>query len=357
MDLNITSGSAPGLLTLLAIPGIGPHRAERLAAQFHTLREVRDASATHTATHVPARAASALADDSAWARAFQHTHTILQQAHDYSVRVLAPLDTEYPAWLRDIRDRPPILYVKGTLLPNRRYVACIGTRNPSKFGCLATRGITTRLAKDNWSTVSGLAIGVDTLAHEVTLAEHGHTVAVLANGLDAVYPKTNATLARRILAGGGALVSEQPFGTPALPGHLVSRDRLQSGMSAATIVMQTDTVGGSMHTVRFTLLQNRQLFAPVPSGSLANEPQSRGILALTQETGVHLSTALRAHGEYRELLRTRYVRTSPASPITGRHAYPELVRRLDNILATSGHLADDNTTADSKGAFNGCLPF
>ena len=103
MDLDITAASAPGLLTLLALPGTGPHRAERLAAQFHTLREVRAASATHTATHVPIRAAAALAVDSAWTRAFQHTHMILHQAHDYSVRVRAPLDTEYPAWLRDIR--------------------------------------------------------------------------------------------------------------------------------------------------------------------------------------------------------------------------------------------------------------
>src|SRR4029077_18875204 len=92
--------------------------------------------------------------------------------------------------------------------------------------------------------VSGLALGVDTLCHEAALSLGGHTVAILANGLDSVYPAQNKELAERILSAGGALVREQPLGTPALPRNLVARDRLQSGMSAATIVMQTDLIGG-----------------------------------------------------------------------------------------------------------------
>ena len=142
------------------------------------------------------------------------------------------------------------------------------------------------------------------------------------------------------------------------PRHLVRRDRLQSGMSAATVVMQTDIVGGSMHTVRFTLLQGRQLFAPVPSGSHAGDPKSRGILALTRETGTHLSSILHASGEYRDILRTRYSNTPPASSISGRHAYPDFLRQLHNILPTSGyqHAGGAASTHSTQGPLNGCLP-
>ena len=190
---------------------------------------------------------------------------------------MIPTDEAYPHWLRLIRTVPqsstpvddscrvdatwPVL-VRGS-------PPCSDRQQPAQSQA--------SLPRTAGRSVSGLALGVDTLCHEAALEAGGHTVAILANGLDSVYPGQNRELAARILAAGGALLSEQPLGAPALPRNLVARDRLQSGMSAATIVMQTDLIGGTMHTVRYAVLQGRPLIAPVPQGTHADAPKSRGI--------------------------------------------------------------------------------
>jgi DNA processing protein len=254
----------------------------------------------------------------------------MDEARQHDVRVLTSADGEYPALLRRIPDRPPVLYVKGMLRESLRSVACIGTREPSEFGAEVTRRIVAALAERGWSIVSGLAIGVDTLSHHAALEHRAHTVAVLANGLDTVYPKSNEKLAWRILEQGGALVSEQPFKTPPIGRNLVQRDRLQSGMSLGTIVMQTDIVGGSMHTVRFTMLQQRLLFAPVPRGRHAEEKKSRGIVALTRETGRELKRRIDADGEYAALLEQEFASKPPAVPLESREDYEKLFALLEH---------------------------
>jgi DNA processing protein len=188
------------------------------------------------------------------------------------------------------------------------------------------------MAGRGWSIVSGLAVGVDTLCHEAALDAGGHTVAVLANGLDSVYPRQNTALAERILAAGGALLSEQPPGTPALPKHLFRRNRIQSGMSAATIVMQTDLVGGTMHTARYTLLQDRLLIAPVPQGAHAPEAKSRGLLALTQRTGTNLAGLLEAKDTYARLLVRKFADRPVAMAITGCEDYDQLLEALEALI-------------------------
>jgi DNA processing protein len=212
-------------------------------------------------------------------------------------------------------------------------VACVGTRQPSAFGETAARGISRFLAGHGWSIVSGLAVGVDTLCHEAALEAGGHTVAVLANGLDSVYPRQNIGLAERILAAGGALLSEQPPGTPALPKHLFRRNRIQSGMSAATVVMQTDFVGGTMHTARYTLLQDRLLIAPVPQGAHAAEAKSRGLLALSQRTGTDLARLLEARGAYASLLMRKFADRPVAMPLTGCEDYDQLLDALEATIS------------------------
>jgi len=250
----------------------------------------------------------------------------------FETRSLTPTDAEYPYWLRLIHDRPSVLYVRGLLPPNRRCVACVGTRQPSAFGRGAARGISRVLAAHGWSIVSGLAIGVDTLCHEGALEAGGHTVAVLANGLDSVYPRQNTALAERILAAGRALLSEQPNGTPALPKHLFRRNRIQSGMSAGTVVMQTDIVGGTMHTARYTLLQARLLIAPVPQGAHAAEAKSRGLLALTQRTGTDLARLLEANEAYARLLERKFANRPVAMPLTGCEDYAQLLDVLETLI-------------------------
>jgi DNA processing protein len=179
------------------------------------------------------------------------------------VLVLSVFHPRYPAALRQLSDRPAVVFVKGQIPAPARNVACIGTRTPSPFGLRATREIVESLVHVNWTIVSGLALGIDTEAHSVALANNGRTIAALGGGLDRIYPKENSGLAAQILDSGGALLSEQPLGVSTNPRNLIQRDRLQSGLSVGTVLMQSDLKGGSMHTVRFTLQQERLLFAVV----------------------------------------------------------------------------------------------
>lgn len=333
MDAEVRSTSPRGLLTLLGLRGIGPQTVVQLAARFATLRALREAAPEDLGGIVSGAARRSLEDGTAWNEAESRAMRVLEEADRLGVRLLSYADEAYPVHLRELPDRPPVVYVRGTLPGSPRTVACIGTREPSHFGHKATRGIVEFLSERGWSIVSGLALGVDTLAHETALAAGGHTVAVLANGLDGVYPKKNAGLADRILDAGGAWLSEQPFGTPAIPRNLVQRDRLQSGMSLGTVVMQTDVVGGSMHTVRFTLLQRRQLFAPVPQGAHADETKSRGILALTKRSGAELSRLLEARGDYADLLNTEFSRRPVAVPLASRDDYDVLFEKLEQAIS------------------------
>ncbi|ATB36262.1 DNA processing protein DprA [Cystobacter fuscus] len=339
MNFDTPTTSSAGQLTLLGLRGIGSVSAQRLAQVGPTLRHVLEALPNVIARHVPTQARAILRDKAAWESAYSRAIATLEKASAQGVSILSFAEPEYPLYLKAIPDRPSVLYVKGTLAPDHRSIACIGTREPSTFGVEVAKRITALLAARGWSIVSGLALGVDALAHQAALDAAGHTVAVMASGLDAVYPKKNAHLAEDILSRGGAWVSEQPFGAPAVSRNLVQRDRLQSGMSIGIIVMQTDVVGGSMHTVRFALTQGRHVWAPLPpEGVHRQEPKSQGILALTQRTGRELSQLVGAEPEYAELLEGRFATRPVAAPIMGKQDYDiflsELERAADHMKST-----------------------
>jgi DNA protecting protein DprA len=185
---------------------------------------------------------------------------VVNESVEHGVRILAFDDPDYPEPLKRIGDPPPFLYSRGFVRGWSKAVAVIGTREPSDEARDATRLVVTTLSEDPASlVVSGLALGIDTEAHRASLSCGLRTVAVLANGLDSVYPRSNAKLADEIVERGGALLSEVPIGAKATPYNLVARDRLQSGLSAATFLMQSSVEGGSMHTAFFTLEQSRTL--------------------------------------------------------------------------------------------------
>jgi DNA processing protein len=169
-------------------------------------------------------------------------------------------DSDYPSKLRQIEDPPLVLFSRGnSALFESTSVAVIGTREPSDYGYQSGFKIAASLAKSNMTIVSGLALGCDSAAHEGCLSENGKTIAVLAHGLDTIYPAKNKKLAERILENNGSLVSEYLPGTPSRNNYFVERDRIQSGLSHAVIVIETDIEGGTMHTVKFCQEQNRIL--------------------------------------------------------------------------------------------------
>lgn len=167
----------------------------------------------------------------------------------------------YPRLYRTIDNPPILLYFKGDPLsfesnPN---VAIIGTREPSDRGRKIGRKLSEYFAKSGFTIVSGLALGCDTIAHEAALSHKSRTVAILAGGLDKIYPKENMLLAERIVDHGGALLSEYPVGQSPRQNTFVERDRLQSGLSLGTVVIQTGITGGTHHTAKFTKAQKRLL--------------------------------------------------------------------------------------------------
>jgi DNA processing protein len=172
---------------------------------------------------------------------------------------------------------PAVLYYKGEVAAAGQLgVAVVGTREPTDFGYKSAERIASRCCERGFTVVSGLAVGCDTSAHEGALAVGGKTIAVLAHGLDTVYPGVNRKLAERILEGGGLLVSEYPIGTEIRSNQFVERDRLQAGLSRAVVVIETDIEGGTMHTVDFAVSQGRMLGALAHPDRWLQERKTQG---------------------------------------------------------------------------------
>lgn len=197
-----------------------------------------------------------------------------------NVTALTRHDPAYPARLSEIYDHPPVLYVRGELTATDEWcVAVVGTRRPTPYGRQVAEELTTGLARNGICVVSGLARGIDSIAHRVALDSGGRTVAVLACGLDIVYPPEHAKLALEITER-GALVSDYPLGTQPRGDFFPRRNRIMSGLSLGVLIVEGDVKSGAIITARLALEQDREVFA-VP-GSVFSV-QSRGTNSLIQE--------------------------------------------------------------------------
>ena len=186
----------------------------------------------------------------------------------------------YPPRLKEISDPPPVLYLRGEILPeDERSVAVVGTRKATAYGREAATTLAQDLARNGVTVVSGLARGIDSIAHRAALDSGARTIAVFGCGLDVVYPSEHTKLAYEIEKS-GALVSEHPLGTRPKAQHFPMRNRLISGMTLGTLVVEAGRLSGAMVTVRHALDQNREVFC-VP-GSIFS-PASQGTNALIQE--------------------------------------------------------------------------
>ena len=204
------------------------------------------------------------------------------------VTALARVDPRYPSRLKEIDDAPPVLYVRGEWRPEDEWsVAVVGTRRATAYGRQVATELSRGLAGTGVTVVSGLARGVDTLAHRASLDAGGRTVAVLANGLDTVYPPENRRLAEEI-AERGAVMTDYPLGTKPRAEFFPRRNRILSGLSLGTLVVEGDHTSGAMITAKFAAEQNREVFA-VP-GSIFS-PQSRGPLGLIRDGATPVTSA------------------------------------------------------------------
>lgn len=194
----------------------------------------------------------------------------------------------YPSRLREIDDAPPVIYVRGEWRAEDEWsVAVVGTRRATSYGRQVAAEFARGLAANGVTVVSGLARGVDTIAHRTALETGGRTVAVLANGLDTIYPPENRRLAQEI-AERGAVIADYPLGTKPRADFFPRRNRILSGLTLGTLVVEGDHTSGAMITAKFAAEQNREVFA-VP-GSIFS-PQSRGPLGLIRDGATPVMSA------------------------------------------------------------------
>lgn len=203
------------------------------------------------------------------------------------IKALAWKDEGYPARLREVDDKPPVLYVRGQLQPEDEWaVAIVGTRRASPYGRQAAEHFATDLARQGITIVSGLALGIDAVAHRAALAAGGRTIAVQACGLDIVYPPQHVRLAEEI-SERGAVVSDYALGTEPRSEFFPRRNRILSGLSLGVLVVEGDMNSGALITARRALDQNREVFA-VPGSIYA--PGYRGVNKLIQAGEAKLVT-------------------------------------------------------------------
>lgn len=195
---------------------------------------------------------------------------IIEASEFEGIGIISYFENFFPEILRTCVDEdgklnpPIILYYRGDIKAlNKPGIAVIGTREPTPMGTKAGIFFAGELAKNGFNIVSGLAVGCDTTGHEGALSVGGTTTAFLANSLawNDIYPQTNVELAHRIVENGGLLLSEYPLGYKGGKYAFISRDRLQAGLSYATLVVQTGEKGGTMHAVNATLASNKPLYA------------------------------------------------------------------------------------------------
>ncbi|WP_240540460.1 DNA-processing protein DprA [Paracoccus sp. pheM1] len=243
-------------------------------------------------------------------------------------------DPDYPALLRTVAEAPPVLWLRGDMaVLERMPVAVIGARNASSLGLRMARGMAAGLSQSGAAVVAGLARGIDTVAHEAAL--HGGTIAVMAGGIDMIYPSENAALAEAICET-GLLVTEQPPGTEPVARHFPARNRIISGLSRAVVVVEAAHRSGSLITARCALDQGREVMA-VPGHPM--DARAAGCNALIRDgallvrNSADVLAALQSNAPAAAAEQPAPAPT-PTAPVSGRVRQPAAVARR---LAELGH--------------------
>jgi len=315
------------MLLLTLVPGIGPARIKAMTNAFTDVMTIPHAGVDDL-MKIPGIGESLARQ----IRHFFHHPATLENAKRtvdeqiagltrYNATMVTLLDPDYPALLREIYDPPPGLFVRGTLPPkDMPGLAVVGTRYASQYGKQATAQLCKELVTCGMAIFSGMAYGIDMAAHTATCEHGGITVAVLASGIDTIYTDPQGKVWPKILER-GALISEEWLGSTLTPGKFPKRNRIISGISLGTLVVESDSQGGSLITAATALEQNREVFA-VP-GSIFSRT-SRGTNKLIQQ------------GQAKAVMSAEDIISELGTPLTKRHAgntpAPETIE--DETLST-----------------------
>ncbi|MCL4490297.1 MAG: DNA-processing protein DprA [Nitrospirae bacterium] len=253
------------LLALSFIKDIGPVTAKRLLSAFRSPRRIFEASLAELADVEEVRESRAkrIHQFDSWDRIDEE----IEAARQRNIKIIKYTDEEYPEPLKQLADAPTVLYARGNFIKEDGYaVAIVGSRRMTEYGRSITKTIAYDLASCGFTIVSGMARGIDTVAHRGALEAGGRSIAVLGCGLDRPYPAENDALLEA-LSGSGCAISEFPLGTPPNRENFPRRNRLISGLSLGVLVVEATIKSGSLITAHYALEQGKDIFA-VP-GSIA----------------------------------------------------------------------------------------
>jgi DNA processing protein len=249
----------PWLIRLNAVPGLGPLARMRLQECFPTSRAIFESSA-RTLARVPG-VTHRLAEKILACGREMDVDDEIRRCEEGGIRIVARTDPEFPPALAHIPDPPPLLYARGRdIVEESPSIAVIGARRCSSYGRRQARRFATGLARGGVTVVSGLARGVDSIAHRGALEAGGRTVAVLGSGLDRIYPREHEGLAKAI-SDAGCVLSEFPLGTPPLRHHFPRRNRIIAGLSFGVVVIEAARKSGSLITALLAIDGGREVFA------------------------------------------------------------------------------------------------
>jgi DNA processing protein len=264
------------------IKGIGAVRMQALIQHFGDLEVAWKAA---TAELAEAGLGSKVIERVIQARETVDLEKLCKKIESQGIQIITWEDESYPQRLKEIDQPPPVLYIRGEYLPDDLFaVAIVGTRRVTAYGRQITEELSSFLATNGITVISGLARGVDAIAHQSTLKAGGRTIAVLGCGVDKIYPPEHRGLAEQMMEQ-GAVVSDYAPGTPPDASNFPPRNRIISGLSLAVVVIEAGETSGALITAEFAAEQGREVFA-VPGSILA--PQSKGTNKLIQRGALPL---------------------------------------------------------------------
>ncbi|MFA5645800.1 MAG: DNA-processing protein DprA [Candidatus Ratteibacteria bacterium] len=240
----------------------------------------------------------------------------LECAAQKGISIITQSDPDYPALLKELPDSPPVLYVKGKLLPTLYSIGIVGTRNPSSFGISMASRFAFELARNKVAVISGLARGIDIIAHQSALRARGVTVAVLGSGFNHLYPPEHASTAEKI-AESGAVITEFPLSVSPNRGNFPRRNRIVSGLSKGVVIIEAGLRSGALITAGFAADQNREVWVlPTDAGRL----RGRGNNLLLRQGACPVE-------EPSEILEMLGIRAAPSKP--SRQKHEEILKKLE----------------------------
>ena len=277
------------LFLLLSVEGIGPGKVRNLLAKFKTTKNILETDYQTLTSIINKKLAKGIVEAVRIRGEIEKTvEDELKKLDKLGGKIITIWDKEYPALLKKIYDPPLLFYLLGELTENDQYsIAIVGTRQPTNYGKVQAERISMELSKQGITIVSGMARGIDSIAHNSAIKFGGRTISVVGSGLDVIYPPENRKLFEKIVEA-GVVISEYPLGTKPDAQNFPKRNRLISGLCLGVIIIETGITGGAMQTAAFALDQNREVFA-LPGN--VGVRQSEGTNLLIQKSEAELITS------------------------------------------------------------------